>query len=55
MQKREFLHSQKKENLSGKINKTMNETDIKEVLKNSKTIAMIGVSSEKKGEEKKTE
>ena len=30
----------------------MNETDIKEVLKNSKTIAMIGVSSEKKGEDK---
>ena len=31
----------------------MNETQIKEVLKNSKTIAMIGVSSEKKGEDKK--
>ena len=30
----------------------MNETQIKEVLKNSKTIAMIGVSSEKKGEDK---
>ena len=30
----------------------MNETLIKEVLKNSKTIAMIGVSSEKKGEDK---
>ena len=30
----------------------MNETEIKEVLKNSKTIAMIGVSSEKKGEDK---
>ena len=52
MQKREYLHSQKKENLNGKTNKTMNETQIKEVLKNSKTIAMIGVSSEKKGEDK---
>ena len=30
----------------------MNEDQIKEVLKNSKIIAMIGVSSEKKGEEK---
>ena len=30
----------------------MNEAQIKEVLKNSKTIAMIGVSSEKKGEDK---
>ena len=31
----------------------MNSDDIKEILKNSKTIAMIGVSSEKKGEDRK--
>ena len=31
----------------------MNNEDIKEILKNSKTIAMIGVSSEKKGEDRK--
>ena len=31
----------------------MNDNQIKELLKNSKTIAMIGVSSEKKGEDKK--
>ena len=29
----------------------MKDNEIKNVLKNSKTIAMIGVSSEKKGEE----
>jgi len=31
----------------------MNDDQIKEILKNSKTIAMIGVSSEKKGEDPK--
>jgi len=31
----------------------MNDNEIKNILKNSKTIAMIGVSSEKKGEDKK--
>ena len=31
----------------------MSDNQIKEILKNSKTIAMIGVSSEKKGEDKK--
>ena len=31
----------------------MNDIQLKEILKNSKTIAMIGVSSEKKGEDKK--
>ncbi len=31
----------------------MNDSDIKSILKNSKTIAMIGVSSEKKGEDRK--
>jgi len=31
----------------------MNDHQIKEILKNSKTIAMIGVSSEKKGEDPK--
>ena len=31
----------------------MRDEEIKEILKNSKTIAMIGVSSEKKGEDKK--
>ena len=31
----------------------MNDVEIKEILKNSKTIAMIGVSSEKKGEDPK--
>ena len=31
----------------------MNDNQLKEILKNSKTIAMIGVSSEKKGEDKK--
>ena len=30
----------------------MNDDQIKEILKNSKTIAMVGVSSEKKGEDK---
>ena len=31
----------------------MNDNELKEILKNSKTIAMIGVSSEKKGEDRK--
>ena len=31
----------------------MNDVEIKEILKNSKTIAMIGISSEKKGEDPK--
>ena len=31
----------------------MNDDEVKEILKNSKTIAMIGVSSEKKGEDPK--
>ena len=31
----------------------MSDDQIKEILKNSKTIAMIGVSSEKKGEDRK--
>ena len=31
----------------------MSDDEIKEILKNSKTIAMIGVSSEKKGEDPK--
>ena len=31
----------------------MNDDQIKDILKNSKTIAMIGVSSEKKGEDRK--
>ena len=31
----------------------MNDDQIKEILKNSKTIAMIGISSEKKGEDPK--
>jgi len=31
----------------------MNDDQIKEILKNSKTIAMIGISSEKKGEDSK--
>ena len=45
MLKKEFQHSLKKENQIGKINKMEN---IETVLKNSKTIAMIGVSSLKK-------
>tara|TARA_B100001758_G_C18297232_1_gene550309 strand:- start:473 stop:940 length:468 start_codon:yes stop_codon:yes gene_type:complete len=31
----------------------MDDSQVKEILKNSKTIAMIGVSSEKKGEDRK--
>ena len=31
----------------------MNDDQIKEILNNSKTIAMVGVSSEKKGEDPK--
>ena len=31
----------------------MNDDQIKDILKNSKTIAMVGVSSEQKGEEPK--
>ena len=31
----------------------MNDNEIKNILKNSKTIAMIGISSEKKGEDRK--
>ena len=31
----------------------MNDDQVKEILKNSKTIAMIGISSEKKGEDPK--
>ena len=31
----------------------MNDTEIKKILENSKTIAMIGISSEKKGEDPK--
>ena len=31
----------------------MNDDQIKDILKNSKTIAMVGVSSEKKGEDLK--
>ena len=30
----------------------MSDTEIKKILENSKTIAMVGVSSEKKGEDK---
>ena len=45
MLKKEFQHLLKKENQIGKINKMEN---IETVLKNSKTIAMIGVSSLKK-------
>ena len=52
MQKKEYLHFYKRENPNGKINK-MNDSQIKDLLKNSKTIAMIGVSSEKKGEDRK--
>ena len=52
MQKKGYLHFQKKENPDGKISK-MNDKQIKEILENSKTIAMIGVSSEKKGEDPK--
>ena len=37
---------------NGKTNK-MDDNQIKDILKNSKTIAMIGVSSEKKGEDRK--
>ena len=35
------------------MEKQMNDDQIKQILKNSKTIAMIGVSSEKKGEDPK--
>ena len=52
MPKKEYLHFYKRENQNGKINR-MNDSHIKEILKNSKTIAMIGVSSEKKGEDRK--
>ena len=52
MPKKEYLHFYKRENPNGKINR-MNDSNIKEILKNSKTIAMIGVSSEKKGEDRK--
>ena len=52
MPKKEYLHFYKKENLNGKINR-MNDNQLKEILENSKTIAMIGVSSEKKGEDRK--
>ena len=31
----------------------MNDSELKNILKNSKTIAMIGISSEKKGEDRK--
>tara|TARA_B100001250_G_C19755112_1_gene769741 strand:- start:783 stop:1286 length:504 start_codon:yes stop_codon:yes gene_type:complete len=41
----------KKENPDGKIDK-MNDIEIKNLLQKSKTIAMIGVSSEKKGEDR---
>ena len=37
------------------MEKQMSDDQIKEILKNSKTIAMIGVSSEKKGEDPKNE
>ena len=50
MLKKEFQHLLKKENQIGKINKMEN---IETVLKNSKTIAMIGVSSLKKKEDPK--
>ena len=50
MPKKEFQHLLKKENQIGKINKMEN---IETVLKNSKTIAMIGVSSLKKKEDPK--
>ncbi len=53
MQRKVSRRSQKKENLSGKIDKVLNEKEIKKVLQNSKTIAMVGVSSEKKGEDRK--
>ena len=52
MPKKEYPHFYKRENQNGKINR-MNDSQIKEILKNSKTIAMIGVSSEKKGEDRK--
>ena len=52
MPKKEYLHFYKRDNPNGKINR-MNDSHIKEILKNSKTIAMIGVSSEKKGEDRK--
>ena len=52
MPKKEYLHFYKRENPNGKINR-MNDSQIKDLLKNSKTIAMIGVSSEKKGEDRK--
>ena len=52
MPKKEYLHFYKRENPNGKINR-MNDSQIKDLLKNSKTIAMIGVSSEKKGEDPK--
>ena len=35
------------------MEKQMSDDQIKEILKNSKTIAMIGISSEKKGEDSK--
>ena len=52
MLKKEYLHFYKRDNPNGKINK-MNDSQIKDILKNSRTIAMIGVSSEKKGEDRK--
>jgi len=52
MPKKEYLHFYKRDNLNGKINK-MKDSQIKEILESSKTIAMIGVSSEKKGEDRK--
>ena len=53
MPKKGYLHFWKKENQNGEINSFMSDQEVKEILSNSKVIAMVGVSSLKKEEDLK--